>query len=121
MTAKFPPVDAPRSRFFPSLRDYCLGFDGAYEDYPWGETVYKVREKIFAFTGGDDDLNVTVKATQDDAEVLTQMEGIQRAAYIGRHGWISVRVHDDGTESLIRELIAASYELVAPKRKRAGR
>lgn len=110
-------MDPPRSRFFPSLREYCLAFDGAYEDYPWGDTVYKVRDKIFAFTGGDDDLNVTVKATQDDAEVLTQMEGIRRAAYIGRHGWISVRVNGAGTEALVRELIAASYELVAPKKR----
>jgi predicted DNA-binding protein (MmcQ/YjbR family) len=80
-----------------------------------------VHDKLFATAGGDDDLYLTVKATPEDANVLTGMDGIERAAYIGRYGWIRVRVQDEASLSLARDLIAASYELVsakAPRRRR---
>jgi predicted DNA-binding protein (MmcQ/YjbR family) len=116
MTAKHPPVALPGSRFAPAVQAHCLAFRGAYEDYPWGDVVYKVGEKMFAAMGGDDDLQVTVKATQNDAEVLTQLPHIRRASYIGRWGWITVSVDGDSTLAQAMELIDASYALVAPKR-----
>ena len=101
-----------------ALRDYCLSFDGAFEDYPWGDIVYKVGAKMFAATGPSLPVEVTFKAAKEDAEVLVQMPNIERARYIGQHGWVSITVEDDETWELAKELIAASYELVAPKRRR---
>jgi predicted DNA-binding protein (MmcQ/YjbR family) len=108
----------PESPVARELQAYCLSFAGAWEDYPWGDIVYKVGSKIFAFMGITESMSgVTLKATQDDAEALTRLPNITRARYIGRHGWVTVSIVDDAMLSLTRDLIAASYELVAPKRR----
>ena len=36
------------------LRAYGLTLPEAYEDFPWGESVLKVRKKIFLFLGLSD-------------------------------------------------------------------
>src|SRR5262245_26101823 len=112
--SRFPSVPPPPSRFFPALREVCLSRPGAWEDYPWGETVYKAGKKIFASfhqpEGGD--LRVGLKATLEDQAALVLMPGIERAAYIGRHGWITATVSDEASFELVRDLTLASYALV---------
>jgi predicted DNA-binding protein (MmcQ/YjbR family) len=117
--SRHPPVALPDEPFVSDVQAYCLAFDGAYEDYPWGEVVYKVgANKMFAAIGGRAGLHLTVKATPADAEVLVQLPGIEKAAYIGRWGWVTLTIMDAATWSQARELIAQSYALVAPKRRR---
>ena len=121
MTAKFPAVPLPDSPISRSVRDFCLSFDGAYEDYPWGDIVYKVGTKMFAATGTMLPVSITVKADKEDASVLVQMPNIARAAYIGQHGWVTITVKDDETWALAKDLIATSFELVAPKQRKSRR
>ena len=106
MTSNYPPVALPDHPYAAELQAYCLGFDGAWEDYPWGDIVYKVGKKMFATLGArEGGVGMTVKASPDDADALSQLPHIERAAYIGRYGWIHHA----------RDLIATSYALVAPK------
>ena len=121
MTSKYPFValpDSPRSR---ELQAFCLGLEGAFEDYPGGDIVYKVGAKMFAATGATLPVAVTVKASKEDADVLVQIPHVSRARYIGQHGWVTVEIEDDEAWDLARELIATSHALVAPKRRRAAR
>ena len=32
-----------------ALKKYAAAKPGAWEDHPWGETVYKVAKKVFVF------------------------------------------------------------------------
>jgi predicted DNA-binding protein (MmcQ/YjbR family) len=96
---------------------YCLAKPGAVPDEPWeGDRVAKVGGKIFAFLGTG---SLGVKCGRDADEAaevrMRYPEHASVMAYIGRHGWNTVRV--DGTvpdEELI-ELVDASYDAVVAK------
>lgn len=50
---------------FATIQAHCLAKPGAWEDYPWGETVWKVKpkNKVFCFGGPT---SMTVRATQNN-------------------------------------------------------
>jgi predicted DNA-binding protein (MmcQ/YjbR family) len=122
MTSQYPRVDLPDHPFAAGLQRFCLGFEGAYEDYPWGEVVYKTREKLFAMLGGSAErLSVTLKASPEDAGALAQLPHIERAAYVGRYGWVTVSITDPLTLDHARDLIAESYRLVVSRSGRGRR
>jgi predicted DNA-binding protein (MmcQ/YjbR family) len=96
------------------LRSHCLAKPDAVEDHPWGDTVFKIRGKIFAGIG---ERSVTVKASPDDLDGLLALEIVERAPYVGRYGWVVVEVQDEEALDLALSLIDTSYDLVS-KRKR---
>jgi hypothetical protein len=49
--SRYPPVALPDSPLARAVQAHCLAFEGAWEDYPWGDIVYKVGAKMFAATG----------------------------------------------------------------------
>ena len=99
------------------IRKHCLAKDGAAEEYPWGDVVWKVRKKIFA--GSSDGSNrVTVKATLEEQARLIEHPEIEVAKYVGRFGWVSITIKSKKTLQLALELIDASYESIARPRKR---
>ena len=70
-----------------SLRDqalaFALGLPEAWEDHPWGESVAKVRKKVFVFFGmpeGQDGLHLTVKL-RDSHEEAMAMPWVVPAGY----------------------------------------
>jgi predicted DNA-binding protein (MmcQ/YjbR family) len=117
--SRFPPVELPDTPLAREVQRFCLSFEGAWEDYPWGDIVYKVGGKIFCFLGVNGSLaGITVKATQDDADALCQLPHIERARYIGRYGWVSVGIEDEGDLGQAMDLIDASYQLVRGRRRK---
>ena len=114
--SRFPPVALPDSPFAPVVQRYCLDLPKAWEDYPWGDVVYKVGAKMFAALGAQSPLAVTVKATPEDASVLVQFPHISVAPYIGRHGWVRIAIDDESSLDLALALIQTSYELVTGSR-----
>jgi predicted DNA-binding protein (MmcQ/YjbR family) len=104
--------------YFRALWEYCAAKPQAVEDHPWGETVFKIAGKVFAFLGHPDRAGVTVKAAPDELDVLLALPYVRRSAYIGRYGWISVAIDSDDTLEFALRLVDQSYQLVAPKTKR---
>lgn len=104
--------------FAERLKAHCTAKDGAWEDHPWGDFVYKVGKKLFVGIGEDEPVRVTVKAAPEDLDGLLTLPFIERAAYVGRYGWITVTISDEEQLELALDLIDTSYTLVRGKRKR---
>jgi predicted DNA-binding protein (MmcQ/YjbR family) len=96
---------------------YCMAKPGAVPDEPWeGDLVAKVGGKIFAFLGGDG-LGVKCGRDADEAAELRHRypEHVTVMAYIGRHGWNSVRVDGTIPDEELRELVDDSYDAIVAK------
>ncbi len=102
------------------LRDICLALPEAAEQETWGEPTYRVRGKIFAMTRrGDGRHSVWCKARPGAQLVLTGDDPARFFVppYVGRHGWIGVRLDDDGVDwEELTDLVIESYRITAPKR-----
>src|ERR1700722_19422871 len=102
------------------LRDHALGLPEAYEEFPWGDRVAKVRKKIFIFLGDGtgDDPCVSLKLTGAAHEHALSLPGAKPTAYnLGKAGLVTiplagVREHP----ALLLEWAETSYCLVAPKK-----
>ncbi len=106
---------------FTKLYDHASKKPEAVEDHPWDEVVFKVKGKVFVFLGRPEapGVGLTVKAPPDELDVLLDLPFVRRAKYVGRFGWVSVTVADDDALKLALDLIDDSYDLIAPKRRRA--
>ena len=102
------------------IRALALSLPSTYEDSPWGFPVFKVGDnKLFAMmTDHDGDCELTVKLTDDEREVALQLPHVRRASYVGRYGWVTVRVGDEESLQAALEWMRESYWLRAPKRLR---
>jgi predicted DNA-binding protein (MmcQ/YjbR family) len=97
---------------FDELLAFALTLPEAWEDHPWGETVAKVRAKVFVFLGPE---RITVKLEEAHEHALS-VEGAEPTGYgLGRAGWVTVPVADVPL-NVLREWIEESYRIVAPKR-----
>jgi predicted DNA-binding protein (MmcQ/YjbR family) len=115
-----PATPGDPSEDWEGLREYALGFPGAQEDHPWGETVIKVRNKVFVFLGtlkDDGSLGLSVKLPASGGEALSLPFCAPTGYGLGKHGWVSARFGPDETPlvGLLRDWIAESYCAVAPK------
>ena len=106
------------SHFGKRLREFCLAKPGAVEEYPWDNIVWKVKRKMFCATGQDMS-RITVKATLEEQSALILHPHISVAAYVGKHGWVTIDLVDEVAFELALDLIDRSYELVVnPPKKR---
>jgi predicted DNA-binding protein (MmcQ/YjbR family) len=104
--------------FFRALWEHCRAKPLAVEDHPWGDIVFKVggrRGKIFAFLSHPEaeDVGVTVKPTPEELGGLRGLPYVQRAAYIGRYGWVKVSVRDRRSLKLALGLVDETYGRIA--------
>ncbi len=104
----------------------CLGFPGAFEDYPFGpETaVFKVRAavtggtrqeaKMFALSALDpDDFAVSLKCEPALAEQLRAAHPeITGAWHLNKRHWNGVRLDGALPDSMVRDMVEDSYDLV---------
>lgn len=110
-----------------AIRDYCLSFPDATEGLQWGDDLlFRVRGKIFVSVplNASYPVRITFKTTPDKILDLLEIEGIQRAAYVGRYNWVSLERFDVLPWAELKQLIRESYELVAakaPKKTQARR
>ena len=105
------PTDAARS--------FAAGLPEAWEDHPWGESVYKVGKKVFVFFGildAAEGLRLTVKLRDAHEEAMAFDWAVPAGYGLDRGGWVTCTVPDDAPLEMITGWIEESYRLVAPKR-----
>jgi predicted DNA-binding protein (MmcQ/YjbR family) len=106
-----------------ALRKLALAYPGAHEDFPWGESVIKVKKKVFVFLGREgDDLSVSVKLPISGAVALTLPFAEPTGYGLGKGGWVTASFgpRDKPPIDMLEEWIDESYRAIAPKKLSAG-
>jgi predicted DNA-binding protein (MmcQ/YjbR family) len=103
-----------------ALRELALTYPGAHEDFPWGESVIKVKGKIFVFLGRDEEAPQSFGLKlPGSGDLALSLPFITPAGYgLGKSGWVMVKLGpgDDVPFDLLREWLDESYRAVAPKK-----
>ncbi|MGO4238063.1 MmcQ/YjbR family DNA-binding protein [Pseudarthrobacter sp. YAF2] len=108
------------------LRNICLSFPGAYEDFPFGPetSVFKVRAhiaggtrheaKLFAVSTMDErDFSVSLKCEPSLAVQLRAVHPeITGAWHMNKTHWNGVRLDGNLPAGMIRDMVEDSYDLV---------
>lgn len=116
-TAPHPPrMDGP-TEALKRFRQICLELPEAVEIETWGHPTFRVKDKIFASAGGEGGVwSLGMKTTHEMQAGLVESDPrFTVAAYVGKHGWISMRVDDDIDWNQVRALVIESYRMIAPK------
>jgi predicted DNA-binding protein (MmcQ/YjbR family) len=103
---------------FPEVRRICLELEGTEEILTWGTDItFRVGKKIYAI-GGEGADAVSIKASIERQADLLALDGetFTKAAYVGRFGWVVVRLAGVD-EMMLRELLAEAWASVRPRRR----
>ncbi|MBN1949361.1 MAG: MmcQ/YjbR family DNA-binding protein [Candidatus Cloacimonetes bacterium] len=98
-----------------AVRLYCLAKPGVTEDFPFDEhtLVMKVGGKMFALLGDEFPPRLNLKCDPLLAENLrAEHRSILPGYHMNKRHWNTLVLNGELPESLIRDLIDHSYELV---------
>ncbi len=101
------------------FREYCLTKKGVTESFPFDENVlvFKVLHKMFALTSVSAvEFKISLKCNPERAlELRESYENITPAFHMNKKHWNTIIPDSRIAQSLVRELIDHSYELVVAK------
>ena len=110
-----------------AMREFAFGLPGAWEDFPWEESVAKVGKKVFVFNiepaeAATDRLLFSVKLPESGEAALTLPYTSPTGYGLGRAGWVTVDLAagdpdaDPPPVDVFLDWIEESYRAVAPKK-----
>jgi predicted DNA-binding protein (MmcQ/YjbR family) len=109
-----------------ALRELCLSFAGAVEEFPFGPetSVFKVGGKMFALTALDrQPLQVSLKCEPELATHLRLAhDAINPGYHLNKRHWNTVTLDGSLPDGMVRDLVEDSYDAVVaglPRAKRA--
>jgi predicted DNA-binding protein (MmcQ/YjbR family) len=118
-----PPARAGTPRaLHDACRAFAFGLPGTVEHHPWGESVAKVRKKVFVFFGRSKELEshfgFSVKLPISGHGVLERPFATPTGYGLGKSGWVSIRstVERPIPAELALTWIEESYRSIAPKK-----
>ncbi len=101
------------------LRKKALGYPEAHEDFPWGESAFKVKKKVFLFMRDDaSSLSLSVKLPLSQGAALLLPFAEPTGYGLGKASWVTARF-EKGTRPplwLLEAWLAESYRAVAPRK-----
>jgi len=113
---------APAAGPLERLRAICLALPETTEKIAWGEPTFRVRGKLFAQLDnhhhGADHVAVWLPMPLGAQESLVFAEPRRFFVppYVGRRGWVGVRLDRRPNWSAITDLVREAYRCVAPRR-----
>ena len=105
---------------FEDVRSIALRLPEVEEKLTWETDItFRVRDKIFAI-GADGSDRISLKASLDQQADLIDFdpETFGKAAYVGRFGWVTVRLERVDPE-MLEKLLRDAWRATAPKKLRA--
>jgi predicted DNA-binding protein (MmcQ/YjbR family) len=109
-----------------ALRKLCLGFPGAYEDFPFGpeHSVFKVEKKLFAISAlAASPLKVSLKCEPELALQLraTYPDAVAPGYHLNKRHWNTVMCDGTLSDEMVRDMVEDSYDLIVAAMPRAVR
>jgi hypothetical protein len=104
---------------FDDVRSIAMALPEVEEKLTWDTDVtFRVRDKIFAI-GSDGSDGISVKASLDRQVDLIDLDPqtFAKAAYVGRFGWVTVKL-ERVDRPLLETLLRDAWRATAPKRLR---
>jgi hypothetical protein len=103
---------------YAKIREWVLALPGTQEVFvdSWGDHTLRCGAKMFV-VGDPESSFASVKASREDqAELLaSDPETYEKAAYVGRFGWVRVDLTKAG-EAELRRIIEDAWRRTAPKK-----
>jgi predicted DNA-binding protein (MmcQ/YjbR family) len=99
-----------------SMIAFALALPEATEDHPWGETVAKVKGKVFVFFGRENDFGFSVKLPESGAALLSMPFAEPTGYGLGKAGWVSIHWQPNMPAEMLQEWLLESYRAVAPRK-----
>ncbi len=107
-----------------ALRELCLSFPGTELTFPFhpGVPVFKVAGKVFALCLHGDPLSVNLKCEPTLAEQLREAHpAIGPGYHMNKRHWNTVVLDGSLADTMVRDLVEDSYDLVVAALPRARR
>ena len=104
---------------FDDVRSIALALPEVEEKLTWGTDVtFRVRDKILVI-GADGSDGISLKASLPVQTDLIDLdsETFSRAPYVGRYGWVSIKLERTDRE-LLEQLVREAWRATAPKKLR---
>lgn len=101
-----------------ALRTIALSYPHTREDFPWGHSAIKVKEKAFLFMGSQEGtFSLSVKLVHSHQAALTLPFALPTGYGLGKSGWVSAEFAKGKKAplDLLRQWLDESYRAVAPK------
>jgi len=98
-----------------AFRAFCLSLNAVTEDFPFDNKtlVFKVGGKLFALCNIEEFVSVNLKCDPEKAlELRETYTGIIPGYHMNKKHWNTVSVAEDVNETLLKELVEHSYNLV---------
>lgn len=105
------------SRIGQAIRRHALSYPQTREDFPWGESAFKVKDKTFVFmSDGDEGVSFSVKLPSS-RDLALALAGSEPTHYgLGSKGWVTIRPTARTSAELLRFLVDESYRSIAPRK-----
>jgi len=107
------------SRIGQAIRKHALAYPETTEEFPWGESAFKVKGKTFVFMSArEGELGLSVKLPRSREFALDYPFTAPTGYGLGKAGWVSAQFEgrDRVPLDVLRAWVRESYEAIAPKK-----